>query len=211
MSTFISRADSRRQARGRKKKEVLRLPSLFFRIFASGFNCYTTWLEGKAGKWNIIFAVCLVMAKTHTGPSRGQPEAALACLERNSVPARDFSIKIPLRTPLAGPSAQKSRGNQSKKHSWSCRVDWKEKKALTRSIQNRPRLYIKFLFSITFHSNHFVSYAIALARLFGHDIFIARFWKSTFNEIWGVWQIIKSKFQRRMPGIPVLLAGLPVS
>lgn len=129
MSTFISRADSRRQARGRKKKEVLRLPSLFFRIFASGFNCYTTWLEGKAGKWNIIFAVCLVMAKTHTGPSRGQPEAALACLERNSVPARDFSIKIPLWTPLAGPSAQKSRGNQSKKHSWSCRVDWKEKKS----------------------------------------------------------------------------------
>lgn len=99
MSTFISRADSRRQARGRKKKEVLRLPSLFFRIFASGFNCYTTWLEGKAGKWNIIFAVCLVMAKTHTGPSRGQPEAALACLERNSVPARDFSIKIPSADP----------------------------------------------------------------------------------------------------------------
>lgn len=100
MSTFISRADSRRQARGWKKKEVLRLLSLFFLIFASGFNCYTTWLEGKAGKWNTIFAVCLVMAKTHTGPSKGQPRAALAWLNQNSAAARDFSIKIPLLTPL---------------------------------------------------------------------------------------------------------------
>lgn len=118
---------------------------------------------------------------------------------------RDFSIKIPLRTPLRQSLGTKKPWKPKQKAFLVVSSRLKEKSPNTIHSE-RPIVY-QIPVSITFHSNHFVSYAIALARLFGHDIFIARFWKSTFNEIWGVWQIIKSEFRRRMPEILVALAG----